>query len=44
MTRCENRNECVVVYEDGEMTGKEIPKEILNHFEAYGIVNPYEYK
>lgn len=42
LTRSNHKNECTVIYEDGEMTGNQIPKEIRERFLQYGIENPYE--
>lgn len=41
LTRSNNGNECTIVYEDGEITEKAIPEEIMERFKQYGIKNPY---
>lgn len=41
-TRTEGVNRCTVVYENGEFTSNELPKEIIMRFAKYGISNPYD--
>lgn len=42
LTRGKNGNQCTVVYEDGALTGVEVPEEIMKKFRQYGINHPYE--
>lgn len=39
--RKDHQNESVMIYENGEFTANELPKEVLQHFEQYHIANPY---
>jgi len=43
-TRINGVNNCTVIYEDGEFTGKEIPEEIICRFKKNGIDNPYNWR
>jgi pilus assembly protein CpaF len=40
-TRTAGKNSCIIVYEDGEFTSRELPQEIMQRFAKYGINNPY---
>lgn len=41
-TRDNGVNQCTVLYENGEFTSMELPHLILQRFNKYGIVNPYD--
>lgn len=41
-TRSEGQNECIVVYENGEFTGEELPMQVKDKLKKHGIVNEYE--
>lgn len=41
-TRENDKNKCTMIFEDGELTGNDIPDQIIDRFEKYGIDDPFE--
>lgn len=40
-SRLDSINTCTIIYDNGEFTAEDIPQAVLEHFQRYGIGNPY---